>query len=763
MRTLAIVTTAALVLASASNARAQQNEAAPPTTGTIDFGVRAFSNDGDYARMERYRDYSTGAATNIRFGNRTPSKIWSISAENIGYLDQRYLLNYNAGKMKVTGSWDSIPLNYTFLSSTPWTETSTGVFVLDNAAQGAVQAKVPGVVGVPQNVAQLSTPSIYRGLALGFDEKSRRDTAAAGFAYDMTETVGFSAGFTSTHKGGQQPYGMSFAFVNANELAMPLDNRANDVTTNLEWSNPQGMIRVGWDGSYYNNNIKSITWDNPLRLTDTTPYDPNGYSNGNGPAQGRMSVSPSNTMNTVSTSGNYKMAPRTTINGVLSFTAMSNNDALIPWTINPAIANPTVYKDFPGLAQLPRTTAEASVHGINGMMNFTSRPNNFFGLQMKYRFNDHKNLTPGFNAIEYVRFDAVPEEGGSISENFNIRQNTFDLIGTFSVAKYTNLRLGYTYDDVNREGRVFSDSREFTFRASVDTVGNQYMMLRATYEHGERVGSGFSEASLEDGGSQPGLRFYDEADRSRNKGSFLAVLTPKETFDFQVLVTVGRDEYSGPGHEYGLLNNNNTGYTIGANYMPRPNMSLGANYGWEKFTSFQASQNANPPGTDYGSWTDPNRLWTLDNDEKVNNFDLYLDLKQVAKNTNVRFDYIYSNSDNAFIHGGPRIQELATNTALTPGDTKPCAAGVSSCFIPLPNVTNAWNRVGADVTHYFTKKVGIGIADYYEHFDVKDFNTIDLPNQPGTPRIDYLGELNTGYGNRPYSGNVFYLRLLYSF
>ena len=40
---------------------------------------------------------------------------------------------------------------------------------------------------------------------------------------------------------------------------------------------------------------------------------------------------------------------------------------------------------------------------------------------------------------------------------------------------------------------------------------------------------------------------------------------------------------------------------------------------------------------------------------------------------------------------------------------------------------------------------------------------IDLPGAPGTPRNDYLGEINTGYGNRPYKGNTGFLRLLYQF
>ena len=33
----------------------------------------------------------------------------------------------------------------------------------------------------------------------------------------------------------------------------------------------------------------------------------------------------------------------------------------------------------------------------------------------------------------------------------------------------------------------------------------------------------------------------------------------------------------------------------------------------------------------------------------------------------------------------------------------------------------------------------------------------------GAPRIDYLGLISTGYGNRPYKGNTAFVRLLYLF
>ena len=243
-----------------------------------------------------------------------------------------------------------------------------------------------------------------------------------------------------------------------------------------------------------------------------------------------MAMPPDNSMNIVSATGLYRFPGHTAVTGTLWFSAMNQNDTLIPWTTNPAIANAGVYQTFRGLASLPRSTAEAKVHGLNGSFNLTSRPNNFFGINMRYRYNDHKNLTPVFDGREWVRFDAVPEEAETgLSERFSIRQNTFDLTGTFRLAPYTSLNLGYIFDDYQRTGRAFSDMRDYTLRAALDMLKSQYVTVRAAYDHTTRIGAGFSEASIEDGGSQGGLRFYDESDMTRDKG-FGAALGPEAAF-----------------------------------------------------------------------------------------------------------------------------------------------------------------------------------------------------------------------------------------
>lgn len=761
MRNRFMSVTAALLLATATSARAQDAAKAaqqpPPTVqptapgeealpwGTIDFGYRGTATTGDDARYDRYSDLRDGAATRILINRQTDQFAFNANAFAVGYRDQQYAAKYTNGKATLFGSFNSIPLNYANTATSPWNMISTNSFALDPFTRAAVQNKVPGVVGVPQNAAQLNSTSAYRNLAQRVDLSTLRQTTQAGFNFDVDRNTAFNMAFTSTLRDGRQPWGASFAFNNANELPMAVDNRTSDVNANMEWTNARGMMKVGYNGSFFNNTVKELVWDNPIRATDTTPYDASGYSNGNGPAQGRMSMAPSNSMNMFTATGMYKLPAHSTFNGSLSYARMSQDDTLIPWTINPQIANAAVYQTFPGLARLPRSTAQAQVDAINGVLNFNSRPNRYVGFSARYRFNDHKNKTPMFDAVEYVRFDAVPEETGGETEPFDIRQNNLDLSATFNAIRYTSLKVSYIYDDYARTSRAFANLTDNGVRFSLDTVGNQFVTVRGIYEYSQRRGSGFEQAVITNGGAQDALRFYDDAERNHTRGTLLLMVNPAEVLDFSFSVAAGKDDYRIGAMQFGLQDNSSTAYNAGVNVNTPAGIVFGANYGRDRYAANQQSRNANPAPDP--QWTDPTRNWTLNNVENVNNFTLFVDAPRVInRNTNVRVSYDLSNSDNGFNFGGPRIAQLA-------------AIGQ---FIPLPNATNTWHRVTGDVQYFFSKKVGVGVGYWYEKLDVVDFNTINVPGTT-TPRIDYLGEISTGYGNRPYTGNTAFLRLLYNF
>jgi MtrB/PioB family decaheme-associated outer membrane protein len=808
-RAVIVAALLAAVPAAAQTPQGPQPGSAPPSptqpatgvpgsllTGTVDFGGLFTDVSGDEARYQRYRDARSGVYSNFSLNRGGSNYVFDADAFHVGYRDQRYTAAFRNRRINFGFEWTSVPVNFYDDALTPF-RGDEDVLTLDDNAQRAVQGPTNATndgtaVGVPcapgALPASCSTPalaaqakanrSIYNSLATPFELRYRRDTASVSMKYAASRAVDVDLRFASTMRDGQQPWSAPFAFNNITEVAAPIDQRTNDATVGATWANPRGMFRLGWDGSWFSNAFNSLTWDNPIRITDFNngltppagPYDPSAYSNGNGPATGRMALAPDNMMNVVSATALYKAPARTSLNGVLQFTQQRQDDDLIPWTTNSVITSPLVLTAFPGLRDLPRPTADAEATGVNALINLTSRPSRMANFSVRYRFNDRDVRTTAFDATEFVLLDAVAEEGGAVTHQFDTSRHILDANVSVTPISWGTLRVGYGHEAVERHGRGFSETGENTFRASFDTYTSQWATVRAQFDVARRRGSGFveSETWLESedltfaqgpGGTQPTLRYYDEADRNRTRGSLIFTVMPRDNVDVYTQFGGGRDRYRSddsvpvtrPGELFGLHESDVASWNLGFNYHPTDVVSLGANYGRDRYSSLQLSRAANPPPD--ASWNDPTRDWTLDNDDNINTATVYVDVLRAIENTDVRFSYDYSDSDNSFVHGGPRIAAL---TALNQ-------------FIPLPDVENTWHRARADVQYFFTEQAGVGVGYYFEKLDVVDFNTIDSEGPVGfapqteEPRIDWLGGLITGYGNRPYTGNTGYVRFLYRF
>ena len=75
--------------------------------------------------------------------------------------------------------------------------------------------------------------------------------------------------------------------------------------------------------------IKVFTDFNNGLLPPLGPFDPSGYSNGNGPARGRISSFPDNSMTVVSFMGLYKFSKKTNLNGTIQIIAELDGEKVI--------------------------------------------------------------------------------------------------------------------------------------------------------------------------------------------------------------------------------------------------------------------------------------------------------------------------------------------------------------------------------------------------------------------------------------------------
>jgi Putative outer membrane beta-barrel porin, MtrB/PioB len=226
MRDRLIFGTAALLLASAMLAGAQDKPSQDTTSGTIDVGGRFTSTTGDEARYERFRDLRDGANVNVLFSKQTPNWTFDLKASNIGYRDQNYVASFMSHRVKASVRFDQTPLNYAYYSRTPFNCTE-GNCSLDPGLRAQVQGKT--AIGIPQTVANLGPGSVFNSIAHQFDLQSRRDTIAGEARISATNNFDVILGFNTYKRTGNQPLGASFAFNVADELPIVIDNRETEI------------------------------------------------------------------------------------------------------------------------------------------------------------------------------------------------------------------------------------------------------------------------------------------------------------------------------------------------------------------------------------------------------------------------------------------------------------------------------------------------------------------------------------------------------
>lgn len=737
MRTTLIGTVAALLLASAgavaqdaTTVSAVQKDVSKtpaasspdiPLVNQIDIGVRgtAFGANSDPARFQRYRDVRDGGTLDrLRLFKDTDAYRYSLQADNVGYRDQRFSASYmNYGKVRANFEWNQIPLFYSQDTRTLYDTSLPGSLTLADSVQSGIQNKT-------------LTLADALGGASAFDLRTRRDVANLALTYSATPNVDFNLTFRNTRKTGAYPWGGGFGLGGAiaTELPVPVDHRTTDVGTSLEFANERGYARFGYDGSFFRNNVTTLTWDNPSRITDSPT---------SGPAQGRMALWPNTEMNTVSAAGGLNLPGRSHATAFLSVASLTNNNPLLPYTINTALVSPA----------LDRANSDVSARVTAMNYAFTSRPVTVLWFSARYRQYEFDNRTVPFQTRNSVNYDTAIVALNAESEPFGSTRHTFDADASFTPVMYVGVRAGYTREEVDRTHRIVEKTTEDIARASVDLTGLGWLTVRGVFEHSKRVGSAVNGLELLAIGEQPSLRQYDISDRNQNRFNAIVQVTPVSHFSVNASVGIGRQEY--PGTNFGLRNNDNHVYSVGFDFVPSDNVSLGASYGYERYTALQASRTASPlPANTLAflndptqQFNDPRRDWTDDSADRVHTINASMDLLKLLRKTDIKFAYDYSRAESTYTYG------LAANTVIaTP--------------VPLAPVMNELQRGTIDGRYFISRRLAVGLVYWYDKYRVDDFALGPVASlaQPATatPTLMMLG-----YFYRPYTANSLMGRITY--
>ena len=679
-----------------------------PTWNQFFLGGRWSSVSGDPARWQRYQDLRDGLLfRDARFAREDPDGKWLFraAADNVGYRDQRFFANYErTGRFTVSGLWDEIPQFYSVDTKTPYTRSGSPL-LLDDAAQRAAQN------------GQVTPPlSAYLPIASQFDLRERRDIGNVSLVATPTRQIDVTAAFTSQRHVGELPWGAGFGFPNDVEVALPYESHTNDFTVGTEWTNGRNMLRVAYNGSWFDNQEDTLVWDSPLRLDDST----------SAPGRGRMSLWPSNSAQTLSASGYAKLARRTQFTGFVSYGVWNNDEPLQPFTINSTL---------PQFA-LPRASTDGEAHVFSTNLNLVSRPVDDWRFSARLRQYQYNNKTPHASIPEFINYDtSVKASSTGGPELFAHSRTTFDADATWSGFQPVAITVGYTRNNGGYDFRIFDDTGENVLRLTADAIGSQWVTFRAEYELSDRAGSGLNEDLLVEIGEQPAMRHYDVANRTRNRFTGQVDVTPNELWIFSASAGLGKDDYD--DSYFGLQESTFRVFSLSADYRLENGLGAGASYNYERYSGLQRSRSASP-GQTPPQENDPLRDWTADSAERVNYFSIYATPPKIGANTEARLSYDYSYAEGKYLYG------VVSGGPLPPPSQ-------------LPKVYNKLQQLHVDVRHRLSKRLAATLSYLYEPFRVYDFafdpTVVNSIVQPSS--------LVLGYVYRPYTAHSAMFGVMY--
>ena len=146
------------------------------------------------------------------------------------------------------------------------------------------------------------------------------------------------------------------------------------------------LLRAGYTGSCFHNDVTSVIFDNPFRAIDSASAS----------SRGRLTLAPSNSFIGVNGLASVKLPHRSRATAFVSVGRLTDaGDPIVPQTINTALSP----------APLARTTVDGEARTSAVNLTFVSRPTRYVDVTAGYRQYDYDNRTPEFAMTQRVSYD----------------------------------------------------------------------------------------------------------------------------------------------------------------------------------------------------------------------------------------------------------------------------------------------------------------------------------------------------------------------
>jgi MtrB/PioB family decaheme-associated outer membrane protein len=749
--TLALAMIAVLLF----SAVAFSQESTPaPVRGTVEFGARGvwgdvygrpdlpFNPSITTSKYNEYRDIRNGFFVprfNMSFDDVLGSKnYFTMKSSSSFYHDQSYLATFgDYGKFKVQLRYDQIPHTFSNTTRMLSTQTAPGVYTFPSTIRQALQNAAPTAIQslLATQVAQ-GMPSITPGL--------ERKAGSGSVSYNFTENWSMNALFSRENEVGSRPIGLLFnsspsasATAGAGlELPEPIDYWTNNLKVGTEYARKDWGIQIGYRGSFFENNISTLTFDNPFR------YNAENVTN---PLIGRMDLYPDNKAYNFDFAGTFAVAKHVRFIAAISPGWQSQNDKFLPYTSNgTTVGCGTATGACNTTASLPAQSLEGKRQTLAVNTTLVAKPYKKVELKAIYRQYDFNNNTP-VRSFQVVMGDSAAVGAGGEYVPWGYNKKNIELSGSYFIGKMSSFKAGYEGEIFDRTNRDVAHSMEHTFFTAFDLVPHKDVLFRLSYRHSDRQPEEYLDEESENftglfPADRPEARRFDEAARLRDRADILVQYDPTDRLSLSGSFGTVQDNYNRRGgvnsatplnfvtgqsyqyYAYGMLKDISYNYNFDANYAATQAVNVFAEYSRERYNRQMASRYRSPGGTLAPDCSTSGRACDSANNDWASSTRDFVDTYSGGFDFNFGKKTWLTTYYTLAAGKGNVLSRALGNPTITTGPDKFILTGTNAAY-DYPETVNRSHEVGAILKFKLSKNVTPKFEYRYQQFDNRDYQT----------------------------------------
>ena len=467
--------------------------------GALETGYFWVTGDTEETRFTRYVQRKDGPLVDL-----LDLELWkpergdylTLRAGSLGRHDQFYDLEADrAGWVRFRGWFSGVPHNYAKDAISLFNGSRSDFLTLPGSL-------TPGA----------STPD---QIAAAFEDRGKgtvdvqRDRTQLQLKLRALPELSFVAQYGLEDRRGDIPSGVGFAFpdfsssISQNmEITYPVDDQTQSATARLEYGGDLVQANLAWNGSFYRDRETSTTLQQPFDSLGLIPI-----------TAARLQNPPDNDWNNVRADVAVNMPLRSRVTSVFSWTRSSQNDPLLPPTIQDGTIGATNLADWNTTAALSQKTARASVDQTLVDIDLYTNPWRPLRLRGGVRWLDRTTNTsyiaknPLTGQYGYIVEDAgwaavtstdflgfyQPAVPGSSwrwrNMPFGETRLTWDLGATLQVPWRTSFDVLLKQEDIDREISERKSNTERSVTGSVNSRALEWATTRVSYTYITRDGS----------------------------------------------------------------------------------------------------------------------------------------------------------------------------------------------------------------------------------------------------------------------------------